>query len=302
MNQTYSFYPPSQAGIIFHLVCILALLVGGGIGLYRIAYVDVGPAFALYLLPIILAIPLVPFLIYRLSNLRNAAYILERDSIRFQWGLRVEVIPTNTILWAQRASDLTEKIRYPWLRWPGSVLGSRGLGGGTTVEFIASRSRDLILVATYERVYAISPSDPQAFLQAYQRLTELGSLISSQPQSVRPAFLLARVWGSPAVRTLLSISIFLNLALVVWVSLTAPTRAEVSLGFLPSGEPREAIPGVRLMLLPVLNTLFWVFNFFAGLVLFRRDDQRPLAFLLWGNSILAAGLFLLAVLFILRIS
>jgi hypothetical protein len=105
VNESFTFHPPTRTGIIFHLICIAVLIGGGGFSLYKIAYTDIGPAFAIFLLPILLVIPSAPFLIYRLISLNNAAYTLERDSIRLQWGLRVEVIPTNTILWAQRASD-----------------------------------------------------------------------------------------------------------------------------------------------------------------------------------------------------
>jgi hypothetical protein len=283
------------------VVCITFLVVGVVIGFYRIAYGEVGSNFLVYLIPIILAILVAPFLAYRLSSLQNAAYILERNSIRLHWGLRVEVIPTNTILWIQNASDLTEPIRYPRIRWPGSVLGARRLGGDTPIEFMASTSKGLILVATYERVFAISPSDPNAFLDSYQRLTELGALIPSKARSVHPTTFFAGVWRNPAVRTLLSISIFLSLVLFLWTSLAAPTRVEISLGFIPTGEPREPIPGARLMLLPLLNTIFWVFNFFVGLILSRNEDLRPFAYLLWGNSAFVAGLFLIATYFILRI-
>lgn len=302
MSETYTFQPPTRAGTIFHLFCIAVLTIGGGFGLYRIAYTDVGPAFSIYLMPILLAIPLVPFLIYRTNNLHNAVYVMERDSIRLQWGLRVEVIPTHTILWAQSASDLTEKIRFPLFTWPGSVLGTRKLNGGTTIEYLASTKQNLILVATYERTYGISPSDPKAFLQSYQRMTEMGSLIPSQSQSVHPTFLLARVWQTPFARYLVAAGITLSVILVTWVGLIASEMPRVSLGFVPSGIPRNPIPGIRLMLLPVLNTIFWVFNFFVGLFLFRQEERRLLAYLLWGNSVVVAGLFLIAVYFILKIT
>jgi hypothetical protein len=300
VDEISRFKPPRRAGIIFHLSWILVLLAGSGVGLYRIAYVDVGPAFTLYLSPVILAIPLVPFLIYRMSVLMNAGYELGRDRVRLQWGLRVEVIPTSTILWVQPASALTEKIRYPWFRWPGSVFGSRRMSGGNIVEFMASRTRDLILIATYERVFGISPSDPGEFLRVYQYLTELGSLVPPQHESVHPTFLLARVWQTPQARALILTGVVLSLALVAWVSMAVPTRSQISLGFLPTGEPRDAIPAVRLMLLPVLNTIFGVFNLIVGLFLFRREDQRPLGYLLWLTSILVTGLFLVAVFFTLQ--
>jgi hypothetical protein len=300
VNDSSSFNPPKRTGIIFHIVSIFVLIVGAAVGLYRIAYADIGPTFFLYLLPIILAVPLVPLLIYRLSYLQNAVYILARECIRLQWGLRVEVIPTNTILWIQRASDLSEPVRYPWFRWPGSVLGTRKLGGETPVEFLASTSNELILVATYERVYAISPQEPEEFLNAYQRLNELGSLISPHPQSVHPTSLFAGVWKNTVSRYLIILGIILSIILIVWIVLVAPTRPVISLGFTPTGEPREPIRGVRLLLLPILNSICLVLNFFAGLLLFRRVEQRLLSYLLWGNTVVVAGLFLMATYFILR--
>lgn len=302
MSDTFTFFPPRKVGTIFHLSSISVLLVGVGISLYRIAYGEVGSTFLIYLLPILFAIPVVPLLFYRLSYLQNAVYTIERDRIRLQWGIRVEVIPTNTILWVQSASELTEPIRYPWFRWPGSVLGSRRLGGDTPIEFLASQSLDLILIATYERVFAISPTDPDKFLNVYQRMTELGSLVSHEPRSVRPTTLFAGIWQTPAVRNLIIISILFSLALIVWTGLIAPTKSIVSLGFTPTGEPRTPIFGLRMMLLPLLNTIFWVFNFFAGLLLSRQEEGLPLAYLLWGSSVFVSGLFLVATFFILNIT
>jgi len=300
VNDTFSFQPPQRTGVLFHLVSIFFLIVLGSLSLYRIANAEVGQAFMFYLIPIVLAIPLVPLLIYRLSYLQNAVYTMERDSIRLQWGLRVEVIPTNTILWVRRDTELAEPIRYPWIRWPGAVLGLRRLSREMPIEFMASTTRDLILIATYEKVFAISPGDPEKFLNSYQRLTELGSLLSPQPESVSPATLIVGVWKNPASRNLILLGVFLGFVLIAWVARVAPTRPVLSLGFLPSGEPRAPIPGVRLVLLPILNTIGLVVNLFAGLVLFRRNKHRPLAYLLWGNSVLVSGLFLVATYFILR--
>jgi len=301
VSDTFTFYPPRRVGTIFHLASIGVLLIGVGLSLYRIAYGEVGSTFLFYLLPIIFAIPIVPLLFYRLSYLQNAVYMIERDRIRLQWGLRVEIIPTNTILWVQSASDLTEPIQYPWIRWPGSVLGTRQLGGDTPIEFMASQSRDLILVATYERVFAISPTNPTTFLNSYQRMTELGSLVSHQPRSVHPTTFFAGIWRTPAVRNLLIISTLFSLALIIWTGLAAPTKTSVSLGFTPTGEPRNPLPGLRMMILPLLNTIFWVFNFFIGLLLSRQEEHLPLAYLLWGSSALVSGLFLVATFFILKI-
>jgi hypothetical protein len=298
VNESFIFYPPRRRGTIFHAGAIATLLLLAIFGLYRAAYSNVGPNFLLYLLPVILAIPAVPYLLYRWNALRNSVYTLERDRIHLQWGLRTEVIPTNNVLWVRPASDLLENLRLPWFRWPGSIIGERRFSKEFVVEFLASQSRDLILVGTYDRVFAISPEDPGEFLQAYQRMTELGSLIPPQPQSVRATFLLARVWQTRPAGLLILLGFVLSLGLLIWVSLLVPARPKISLGFTAGGFPRDPIDGVRLMLLPILNTIFFVINFFTGVFLFRRDEQRPLAYLLWGSTIFVTGLFLAAVYFI----
>jgi hypothetical protein len=56
---------------------------------------------------------------------------------------------------------------------------------------------------------------------------------------------------------------------LVWVSVIIPGRAQVSLGGRP-GFPGDAVPAVRLLLLPVINTGIFLVNFFVGLYFFRR--------------------------------
>jgi len=300
VNDTSAFYPPRKAGVIFHVISILVIVLCGVIGISRITSTQLGPVFFIYLILIISAILLVPLLIYRLSYLQNAVYILERDSLRLQWGLRVEVIPSSTILWVQKADDLTEPIHYPWLRWPGSVLGTRRLSGDTPVEFLASSSRDLVLVATYECVYAISPREPEVFVNTYQGLTELGSLGSPEHKSEHPTSLLTNAWTTPSSRIMILTSILFNLVLIIWIGLVTPTSENLSLLFSQNSIPRGNLPRIRLTVFPMLNTLFLIINIISGLFLFRRENQRPLAYLLWGTSILVTILFLAATFLILK--
>lgn len=300
MNDTSAFYPPRKAGVIFHVISILVLILCGVIGIVRITSTQPGPVFIIYLFLIISAILLVPLLIYRLSYLQNAVYILERDSLRLQWGLRVEVIPSSTILWVQKADHLTEPIRYPLLRWPGSVLGTRRLSRDTPVEFLASSSRDLVLVATYECVYAISPSEPEVFVNTYQGFTELGSLSSPEHRSEHPTSLLTNAWTTPTSRNMILTSILIHVILIIWIGLTTPTNSNLELLFSQNAVPDVYTPRVRLTVFPMINTLFLTINIVAGLFIFRREKQRPLAYLLWGTSIVVSILFLVATFITLR--
>lgn len=278
---------------------MLLLLIGAAWGIWQAAHASVGPVFLLYLLPALVALPVLPLLGYRLYTLHNSQYLLERDQLLFRWGLRTEMIPMSEVLWVRPRSDLPE-LRLPPFHWPGALLGYRRLPNGAQVEFLASRPRNLLVVATTQGLFAISPADVNAFLRAYQRLTELGSLTPVEGESVYPTFLLARLWQARPARYLIGMAALLSLALLVWVSLAVPNYALLPLGFNPDGSPRTPIPAIRLTLLPVLNTIFFIINTVLGLFFFRRRESRLLSYLLWITSLVVSAFFLTAVFFILR--
>jgi hypothetical protein len=297
----FLFLPQRRPGLFFHAGAILLLLALAGIGLWQATQAVIGPIFFVYLLPSLLAVLVIPLLAYRAYALRSAFYSLERDGIRLRWGLRFEDIPMPAILWVHSAADLSSTLPLPWLRWPGAVLGTRHLAGAGAVEFLAASSKNLVLVATPGKVYAISPADMQGFIHAYQRLTEMGSLSPLAVRSIYPTLLLSNVWATRPARYLLLGSLGLSLILLVWVSLVIPTRQQVYLGYDPTGFAGDAVPALRLLLLPVINTFFVLADLFLGLFFFRREESQPFSYLLWGSGVLTSLLFLIAVFSILSL-
>lgn len=274
MDEPFVFQPDRRLGLITHLVAILFLMILGGWAIWQAVQPTAGPALTLYLLLALIAFGLIPFLAYRLLALRNAIYILARDGIRLQWGLRAEDIPMDTIRWVQLSSEFSRPLPLPFFRLPGSVLGSRQMSGAGTVEYMASRSRDLVVISTGQRAFAISPEEPQAFTLTVRRLLELGSLTPVPARSVYPTFLLARVWGTPAARFILAVGLLLNIILFAWVSIQALSQPAVSLGFATRGEP---VPAVRLLLLPMISSFFFIIDLIVGLFFFRRDVSQSLS-------------------------
>jgi len=297
-----TFQPERGFGVAFHLAAMLACLAAAGWGLWQAIQTGVGAGFFAYLIPLLAAAVIIPLLAYRLHALWTGSYTLEREGIRLRWGLRTEEIPMNAVAWVHPASELMIPLSLPWLRWPGAVVGVRRLPRVGEVEFLASRTKDLILIATPTRTYAISPADPAGFLQAFQKLTEMGSLIPIAARSVYPTFLISRIWATPPARNLLLGSLGLSLGLVFVVSLSVPSRTSIHLGFQPDGSPGDVVPAVRLFLLPILNSFFLLIDLFLGLFLFRSEDSRVLAYLLWAGGILTPVLFLVGVFFILQAS
>jgi len=300
MQDAISFEPDRRMGLIFHIISIilLALLALGG--QWQAARANISPMSIFNMLPVLAAAIIGPILAYRIYALRSAVYTLERDGIHLRWGLRSEDIPMNQVLWVHPAANLSAPLPLPRLRFPGAVVGKRSIPGDGEIEFLASDARRLLLIATERGGFAISPADPERFLQAYQRFTEMGSFTSLTPRSVYPAFLLKTVWSSPFARALLLICFTLNLALLAWVGFAMPGREAFHLGFRPDGSPGDLMPAARLYLLPLLNAFFLLMGVLAGLFFFRRDESRPVSYLLWSVNAFTSLLFLFAVLFILR--
>jgi hypothetical protein len=289
-------------GLIFQIIMILVLLALGISGFWQAAQTPIGLGFLLYLIPILLALIFIPLISYRTYALWRASYLLDRDGFYLRWGLREEIISMDAVSWVRRSSELEISIPRPWFRWPGAVLGVRRLPDGTRIEYLAAKTSQLILIATDENLYAISPANEEEFMLAYQRFAELGSLTPLTPHSSYPANLLRQVWAAPLARYLLLAGFLIAILLLVLVSLNVPSNQTISLGFGSDGIPSDPVPSVFLLLLPLLNGIFYFINGLVGLYLFRAPDRQILAYLLWGSGLFTGLLFIAAVVLTLRAS
>jgi hypothetical protein len=292
MLQAQVFNPPRRRGLAVHGALITLLVGAAGAALVAALRIDASLPFLLYLgLAVVLVSP-TPVLFYRAYALLQSWYAVEREGIRLQWGLRGEDIPMPAIRWVNPASDLSRPLPLPWLGLPGSLLGTRQVEGLGAVEYLASGRSNLILIATQERVFAISPENPSAFLRAFQDQTELGSLSPMPARSLAPINLVGRVWTDLAARYVLAAGALLSLGVLVWVAWVASTQAQVPLGFRPGGEPRVSVPSIQLSLLPLIHSFFFTADLALGLFFYRREESRVLAYLLWIGGAVTSLLFL----------
>lgn len=299
INAKLGHFPPAKRfGLIVHGIIILVLTGLSTWSFLNLARTQIGPMFVNYLLVGMLAFAPIPLLAYRAYALLRADYYIDRDSLAMQWGLRVEDIPLTDVEWVRPASDLTHPLALPRFRLPGAVLGTRRHPDLGPVEFIASNSRNIILVATAKRVFAISPKDANSLIRTFARATEMGSLLPAEPKSVYPSFVVTQAWDRPLVRFMWISGLLLNIGLVIWVGLLIPSLGQISLGFDPFGAPQDPVPSIRLILLPLLSGLLFITGWGAGLYFYRWDMQRMLAIVIWISSALSALFFLIAILFI----
>jgi len=292
--RTGHFPPEKQRGVTLHVIFIIILAGVSAWGFWNLSNIQVGLPYVIYLLLALIAFVPIPVLGYRAYALVRADYYIDRDSLAAIWGLRVEDIPLTDIEWVRPASDLTTPLRLPLLRLPGAVLGTRRHPDLGLVEFIASDTKNLILIATSKRVFAISPENPAALVQTFARATELGSLTPAKPVSVYPSFIITQAWGSPLARFLWMSGLFLNLGLVVWVGTLIPSLSQISLNF----TAEDVSAPSQLILLPLISAFMYVTGIIAGLYFYRWEPQRPLAYIVWMSGTVCAILFVLAVLFL----
>jgi hypothetical protein len=292
-------YPPNrQRGYTLHFFLILLLVAILSLCIWQAFRLNTETGLILWSLAAVGAFFPLTILIYRMYALSRGDYLLDRETLTIRWGLRKELIPVSDVEWVRPVGDLTHQVRLPLFSMPGAVVGKRHHRDLNSVEFLAGDSTNLLLVATASQVFAISPADPTGFMQDFQRIVEMGSLAASSQQSEFPSFIVIKAWQNRLVRVLWLVGILSNIGLLVWVSLLIPTLKSIPLGFLSSGLPRSIVPGVQLLLLPIISILFSIVIWVAGMYYFRRPHLRILAFNLWGFSALSGLFFLLAVLFI----
>ena len=291
-------FPPSKRrGLVLHGLILVILLAISAWAFYNLTTQALGLNFAVYLLVGIVTFAPVPVLGYRAWALFRAQYVLNRDSLELRWGLRDEAIPLMDIEWVRPVGDLAHPLSAPTGILPGAILGLRRHRDLGIVEFLASEKREMLLVATPRRVYAISPADPTQFTQTFARAVELGSLGSAHAKSVYPSFVLAEAWKSGLVRYFWLAALFLNVGLIVWISLLIPSMSQVTFAFGPD-RSASAVPAAQLVILPLLSVFLALAGWIAGLYFFRWQETRVLARIMWASSALSSLVFLIAVLFI----
>lgn len=291
-------YPPPRRGLTLQLTLIIFAALAAMVFAILASREPIGLRFTIFILVAALAFFPLPFLAYGLYSLYRANYGLDREKLTITWGLRVEQIPVAEVEWVRPADAQAIPLALPFFHLPGAITGARHHPDLGQVEFLASDSRMLLLVATSKRVFAISPMDTTGFMQNIQHAIELGSLSPIAPKSVYPTFVVVQAWESMLARYLWIAGLLLNIGLLGWVSLLIPSLGHIPLGFLPSGAAGDLVPGAGLILLPGLSLFFTIIGWVAGLTLYPRPNQRALAHILWASGVISSLLFLVAVMYI----
>jgi hypothetical protein len=181
--------------------------------------------------------------------------------------------------------DLAAGFRFGW---PGCITGETEIQSLGTAELFTTRSRSgaLVLRTSEERSWIISPADRTGFIQQFTDSTRLGALENIAPLSERPDFYTSRIWEDRIARVLILAGLVVSLALLGYLgALAGGLPGQVPFGFDPLGAPSPIAPAGRLLLLPLIGGFCWLADLVLGAWLYRDENNRLIAYGIWGSAI-----------------
>jgi hypothetical protein len=213
-------------------------------------------------------------------------YHLNRNGLAIQWGLGRQLIPFNNV-----AEIVSGKVVTGPAKFRGLNLASLRLGWGELPEYGPLRFyttaplTDSLLIVTMDRTYVISPSQPQAFLQAWQAREGLGATREWREEIRRPWPLSLPVMSDSLTWWLCGSATVICLALLGYLSFRyASLPANVPLHFDNWGLADRIVDKSRLFTLPALGGLILSLNALVGGLVYAKEKLA--AYLLWGSTIL----------------
>ncbi len=244
---------------------------------------------------VVLSLPLLVILVYQTASCLTLRYRLDRNAVTIHWAGTTRVVPIRDIqrIVSGRALGGTI-VRRRGLRWPGHERGIGAVPGIGRTRFLATRplADQLLLVAPGEAI-AISPRDPEGFVEAFEARRELGPNRLLEPTVRRARWLTWSLWTDQTARLLLGAAAVVNLGLFGYLCARFPNLdVQLPLHFNSLGDVDRIGTKAELFSLPVIGLIILGVNLPLGLFLYRRE--RAGSYLLWGAAAAAQTMFWLA--------
>ncbi len=223
---------------------------------------------------------------YWVYGLAGASYKLDRNALIINWGTSKQVIPTGDIERVFSGDEIEGRLRFYGGRWPGHWVGYGELPEeGATLFYATQPLPDQIFVATPGLVYAISPTEREAFLESLQQRLQMGPTQAMEQTSKRPTVLDWPIWRDTLGLILLGVA---TLALVLLLGILTARFPRlpmlIPLHFTLAGSPDRLGPRSEIFLIPLIGLLTILINGVLGGISYHRD--RLASYMLWASAIL----------------
>ncbi len=238
-------------------------------------------------------------LIYVLRGLGSAQYYLDRNGLTITWWPAVHVIPIHAVQEIRPGPTSRKAIRrWRGVRWPGLYAGHAwAVEEARPILFFATEDLPRQLwVITEAAIYAISPTNPQSFRDAFAQRAAIGPTQRLEQTTLFPGWRQRAFWEDRVAWALMILSGVVLWGMWLWLCARFPHLP----AWVQLGRSSEAlfIPAAHLTRLPMLGALTWIVNAVLGSLLHERE--RPAAYGLWVVGLLVQLLLFGALLQIVR--
>jgi hypothetical protein len=244
---------------------------------------------------IVLSVPTAMVLVYQIASWLTLRYGLDRNGVAVRWFGTEQIIPIRNIQRIVLGRELgSTVIRRRGLRWPGHERGEGMVPGIGLTQFLSTRPmEDQLLLVTPGRAFAISPKDPQSFLDGFEARREMGPNRLLEQGVRRAPWLSWTLWTDQTALTLVGAAVVINLGLFAYLCARFPgLDFQLPLHFNRFGDADRIATKMELFALPIIGLIILGTNLGVGLSLYRRE--RAGSYLLWGAAAAVQALFWLA--------
>ncbi len=253
----------------------------------------------LLLSAVLLNLPLLLHLLYRIWGAFSLEYWVDRNAVRIRWAAECVVVPLPAIrqILSEGAPPVPRSARF----WPAAFVRPLSSNNRERWDLYASRPPgESLWLETDDALFAISPAQPDAFLAALQEHHQLGPSHSLALGSERTGLHVIAFLEDRLGRRLLLAGLLGALALFGVLFFAYPGLPELLIfHYDAAGLPDSIRPKSALFLLPAIGLAAFLANSLAGLwMVYRRQPTG--AYLLWGSTLAVQLLSLLALFSLIR--
>ena len=273
--------PPRAWPAILSLIALLLLVLGVDVVLLVALVRSPVDARSLIIgLVVAASLPLLAALGYWLWGILTLRYSLDRNALVVYWAGSQHIIPLPSVIATAPAREAGVTPRVEGLRWLGYQIGQCDLPGiGKTLVFASRPFAEQVIVKTTTDAYALSPGDPDAFIDEMGARLRLGPTDYVAAEMRPNPWLGLGLWRDRLAYTLAGIAALSVIILFAWVSLRYAGLPE-SLFFGVSGLP---LPRVSALFLPTIGLITLLGNAAFAVWVCRR--QPAAAYLVLGGAL-----------------
>lgn len=180
-----------------------------------------GPRAAVVAAVLLVVLPLTLALGYWLVGLLTLRYALGRDGLIIRWAATRQVVPMSAITHVLAGRPYDAPLRG--LRWPGHEVGRTALVDDQgerrdALIYATAPPEGQLVVVTPSLAYAISPADPQAFVDDFRLRHRLGPTAVWEQHTEHAPLARLSLAGDRTALALFGLAAGLNVLAFLWLT------------------------------------------------------------------------------------